>query len=55
MTVRKILPDIETGALQAGRCVAAYPALKSGNRLTTAALIARKAGRNGIILLTFTT
>ena len=54
MTVRTILPDIEAGALHAGRRVTAFPDLKDQNTATTAAPIIREANRNGIIHLTFT-
>jgi hypothetical protein len=49
-----ILPDIEAGALHAGRRVAAFLDLKSKNTVTAAALITWEASRNGIICLTFT-
>jgi len=49
-----ILPDSEAGVLHAGRRVAKFPYLKSADRLTASAVIARDAVRNGIILLTFT-
>jgi hypothetical protein len=54
MPVTIILPDIETVTLHAVRRVAAFPDLKSANRLTEASLIIRDAARNGIIRLTFT-
>jgi hypothetical protein len=47
-----ILPRIEAGALHAERRVTAFSGLKSMSVLTTAALIIRNAGRNGIIRLT---
>jgi hypothetical protein len=49
-----ILPHIEAGVLRAGQRVAAFPSPNSENMRTTAALIAREANRNGIILLTST-
>jgi hypothetical protein len=49
-----ILPHIEAGALHSGRRVTAFPGLKRANKLTMTAMIARRANRNGIILLTFT-
>jgi len=54
MTVRMILPDIEAGALHAKRRVTAFLYLKSKNTVATAALITRKANRDGIIRLTLT-
>ena len=54
MTVTMILPDIEAGALHAGRRVAAFLDLKSNNTVTAAVLITREANCHGIIRLTFT-
>jgi hypothetical protein len=54
VTVRIILPDTEVRALRAKRRVAAFSGLRSRNRMTAAALIAREANSSGIIRLTFT-
>jgi hypothetical protein len=48
------MPHIEAGASHTGRRVTAFPRLKYTNKLTMTAMIARRANRNGIILLTFT-
>jgi hypothetical protein len=49
-----ILPDIEAGALHAGRRVTAFPDLKSKNTVTSTPLITREANRDRIIRLTLT-
>jgi hypothetical protein len=55
MTVKMILPGIETGVLHTGQRVATFTSLKRMNMLTATVMITLKADLNGIICVTFTT
>jgi hypothetical protein len=54
MTVRVIMPDLETAAAHVEWRVTKFSAFISDIRPTRTVLTPRKANRNGIILLTFT-